>query len=98
MAAYVSVHLWEERDRAWREEYAPKVSVLVQKYGGRYLVRTDKPVERLEGERALPIGMGVLEFPSVEQTKAWHQDPKYAPLIQLRQANATFDLVVVDGI
>ena len=29
----------EVRDPAWVEEYGPKVQALVQKHGGRYLVR-----------------------------------------------------------
>ena len=99
MAAYVIVHRWEEeRDQAWKEEYAPKLRVLLQKHGGRFVIRSGAHLERLEGDGRLPTSIIMLEFPSVERAKAWHQDPEYAPLIQLRQANVTLDLILVGGV
>jgi uncharacterized protein (DUF1330 family) len=38
-----------------------------------------------------------LEFPEVEQAKAWYHDPEYAPMITLRQTGANGDIVVVDA-
>ena len=97
MVAYVIAVWSEERDRAWREEYGPKVAVLTDKYGGRTVVTSAAAVEQLEGDRKLPMGITMLEFPSVEQAKAWYQDPEYALLIKLRQTGLTGDLFVVDG-
>jgi len=98
MAAYV-IMLWsEERDRTWREEYVPKAAVLVQKHGGRFVIRSGAAVEQLEGDGSLPMGITMLEFPSVDDAKAWHQDSDYAPLIQLRQADLTGDVFMVEGV
>ena len=54
-------------------------------------------MERLEGQRALPSVMILLEFPSLEQAKAWYNDPAYAHLIHVRQTGAEAEMLVVDG-
>jgi uncharacterized protein (DUF1330 family) len=98
MAAYVIAHWWEERDQAWRQEYAPKLLKLLEKHGGKFLVRSRAIVKRLEGHGQVPQHFTILEFPSVAHAQAWHQDPEYVPLIQLRQANVTLDLLLVEGV
>jgi uncharacterized protein (DUF1330 family) len=97
MAAYVIVRVLEVRDTAWREEYAPKTAALVQKHGGKFIVRGGAK-ERLEGSGKLPVNIVVIEFPSVEQAKGWHNDPDYAPLIKPRQSGSDAELVLVQGV
>jgi uncharacterized protein (DUF1330 family) len=55
-------------------------------------------METLEGTTPLPNVMVVLEFPSLEQARAWYRDPEYAPLIKLRQSGSEIDLVLVEGV
>jgi uncharacterized protein (DUF1330 family) len=55
-------------------------------------------LERLEGNRALPSVLFILAFPSLEQAKAWYNDPAYAHMIQLRQTGADADIIVVEGL
>ena len=97
MAAYIIGRV-EVRDTAWTMEYVPKATALVQKHGGKLLAGSGCAMESLEGERKLPSAIIVLEFPSMEQAKAWYHDPEYAPLIKLRQTGADADIVVVDGV
>jgi uncharacterized protein (DUF1330 family) len=97
MAAYIIGHV-EVRDTAWTVEYVPKTTALVQKHGGKLLAGSGCAMEILEGEGKLPSAIIVLEFPSMEQAKAWYHDPEYAPLIKLRQTGADADVVVVDGV
>ena len=52
---------------------------------GKFLPGLGRAMERLEGKRALPSVMFILEFPSLEQAKAWYNDPEYAHMIHLRQ-------------
>ena len=54
--------------------------------------------ERLEGPGDNPDAIVVLEFPSMEQAKAWYNDPEYAPLIKLRQTGSEIDFFVVEGV
>ena len=39
--------------------------------------------------------MFILEFPSVEQAKAWYNDPAYVELIDLRQSGADAEIVLL---
>ena len=94
MAAYVIGRL-EVRDTAWQADYTQKTGELMRQYGGRSLARFDATVEALEGEGKLPTTIVILEFPSVEQAKAWYNDPEYAPMIKLRQTGSDGDIVVV---
>ena len=96
MAAYAIGYL-QMRDPSWLAEYGPKTGALVEKHGGKYIVRGG-PMERLEGEGDLPSVIVVLEFPSMEQAQAWYNDPEYAPMIQLRQSGADLDFILVDGV
>ena len=96
MAAYAIGRL-EMRDPSWVQEYGPKTAALVAKYGGKYLVR-GQSVERLEGTGKLPSVVVVLEFPSMEQARAWYNDPDYAPMIKLRQTGSDLDFVLVEGL
>lgn len=96
MPAYVIGRL-QMRDPSWREQYRAKVGPIVEKHGGRYLARGGA-METLEGNTALPSGIVVLEFPSLEKARAFYHDPDYAPLIKLRQGGADLDLVVVEGV
>ena len=96
MAAYAIGRL-EMRDPSWVHEYGTKTAALVAKYGGKYLVRGGT-MERLEGAGKLPSVTVVLEFPSMEQARAWYNDPAYAPLIKLRQTGSDLDFVLVEGV
>jgi uncharacterized protein (DUF1330 family) len=97
MAAY-SVAQLDVKNTHGQKEYGPKAGALVQKHGGKILAGAGSALERLEGKRALPSVLFILEFPSLEQAKAWYNDPEYAHMIQLRQTRADADIVVVDGL
>lgn len=96
MAAYAIGRL-QMRDPSWMAEYGPKTAALVEKHGGKYLARGGA-MEQLEGEGDLPSAVVVLEFPSMEQAKAWYNDPEYGPMITLRQGGSDLDFVLVDGL
>jgi uncharacterized protein (DUF1330 family) len=96
MAAFVIVRL-KIRNSDWVAEYRPKTTALVEKHGGKFLVRRGK-TEQLEGKEALPDGVVVIEFPSLDHAKAWHADPEYAPMIKLRQTGADSEMIVVEGL
>ena len=96
MPAYVIGQV-QMRDASWREEYGPKVEKLLEKHGGRYLIRGGRAAS-LEGEAPLPDVWVMLEFPSMEKAQAWYNDPEYAPLIKLRQTGSDAEIVVVEGL
>jgi uncharacterized protein (DUF1330 family) len=96
MSAYAIGYL-TMRNPSWVQEYGPKTQALVEKHGGKYLVRGGA-MERLEGSGTLPSVVVVLEFPSMEHAKSWYNDPDYAPLITLRQGGSDLDFILVDGL
>src|SRR5438034_8769515 len=81
MAAYIVAQL-DVKNTNWQKEYGPKAGA-------------GSTLERLEGKGQLPSVMFLLEFPSLEQAKAWYNDPEYAHMIHLRQTGADANIVVL---
>ena len=94
MAAYVVVTI-EIQDPASYADYKRLAPPSIAAYGGRYLVRGGA-LDVLEGGWQ-PQRLVVLEFPTVEQARAWWASPEYAPAKAIRQASAHTDMVVVAG-
>ena len=77
------------------EKYMDPTAKLVAKHGGQYLALGSP--EKIEGERKPPSALVILEFPSIESAKAWHEDPEYQPLIKLRQTGSLSEALLVNG-
>jgi uncharacterized protein (DUF1330 family) len=95
MAAYLlaDVHV---KDPQKYDEYRNQVAATVARHGGRFIVRGGKH-EVLEGNRDVQR-LVVIEFPSMDALKTWYNSPEYEPLIALRQAASTGDLIAVEGV
>src|ERR1043165_6930945 len=90
IVARVDVRDWE----AYREymRHTPRV---IQKFGGRFIARGGETVT-LEGpEEALRVVL--IEFPSLEQAKAFYQSPEYAQTKRLREGGGEAQFVAVEG-
>ena len=94
MAAYVLVDI-EVTDQETYDDYRRQVPPLVEKYGGKYLVRGGN-LEILEGDW-LPKRLIVLEFPSVEKAKEFYGSEEYRPLKALRIKATNSKMVLVEG-
>ena len=95
MAAYIVVQV-DVKDPARYADYRTMVPPTLAKYGGRFIVRGGK-TETLEGDWS-PKRFVVVEFPSLEQAKAWWASPEYAEAKALRQATASSQMIVADGV
>lgn len=95
MSAYMIVNL-DVADPVTYEEYKTKVPALIQKHGGKYLVRGGKFVV-LEGDWK-PTRLVLFEFPSTVAAQALFDDPEYQPLKALRRRVSKTDAVVVEGL
>lgn len=84
-------------DPSWGPEYGEKVKPLVQKHGGKVIIRSTDAV-RLEGRRDVPTVVVVLEFPTRAAAEAWYNDPAYKPLIELRNTGSSAEGLLVDGV
>src|SRR5215471_5527882 len=100
MAAYIiGLRRSAPQQMAWAKEYLPKTGALITKHGGKALIggNSRQRLLALEGATS-PLGVVILEFPSLEQAQAWHDDPDYAPLKQLRQANVDMEVFVAETV
>jgi uncharacterized protein (DUF1330 family) len=94
MAAYVIVQV-DVHDPARYEAYKKLVPPSLEKFGGRFLVRGGK-THTLEGDWT-PKRFVMVEFPTVEQAKAWWASAEYAEAKALRQATAHSMVIIAEG-
>jgi len=95
MAAYVIVDV-TINDPVNYEAYKQLAPSSIAQYGGKYLARGGH-TETLEGDWT-PGRLVILEFPTLDQAKAWLHSPEYAPARAMRHAYATTHLVVTEGL
>lgn len=95
MAAYIVVDI-TVNDPETYATYRDLAPATVTLYGGRYLARGGA-AETLEGTWA-PTRFVILEFPSVEQARAWVDSPEYAPVKKLRHQSTRSEMVVIAGV
>mgnify|MGYP003577264285 CR=1 FL=1 len=76
--------------------YREQVPALIERHGGRYLVRGGA-VEALEGVADFSRVV-VVEFPSVAAVRSFYSDPDYQRIVPLRTDNAQGTLIVAEGV
>jgi len=96
MVAYaigqLNIHSPEEY-QAYLKGFLP----LFQKHGGELLATTNQSTEVMEGSWAHPKTV-IMRFPSLEAAHAWHDDPAYQELAEIRKRTAKTNLVIVEGL
>jgi uncharacterized protein (DUF1330 family) len=83
-------------DPSWVPGYVQNVTKLVEARGGRYLARTSA-LEKIEGERALPKLLVILEWPSKESAVAFYASNEYRPYLAGRLAGAKNEFLLAAG-
>jgi uncharacterized protein (DUF1330 family) len=97
MAAY-AVCLYNVLDQSWPPKYKEPVTRLIAKHGGKYIARRSTcPWEMMEGAPPDITGVTLIEFPTMEAARDWHEDPEYQPFIKLRQGGSKVDMILVEG-
>jgi uncharacterized protein (DUF1330 family) len=76
--------------------YRTRAAASIAAYGGRYLARGGA-IESLEGVWT-PRNIVIVEFPTIEQARAWYRSPEYAFALQVRDDALSRNLILVDGI
>ena len=94
MAAYIVAHV-DVTDWEPYREYMRHTPRVIQKFGGRFIARGGETVtlEGPEDGRRLVL----IEFPSIEQAKAFYQSPEYSRIKKFRAGSGEAHLVAVDG-
>ncbi len=96
MAVYV-VGLLRVRNWDWFAQYVETTERVVARHGGVYLGRGVQ-VETLEGDAEPPTALVMIEFPTDEAARAWHQDPDYIPMIELRKTGCDTELMLAQAV
>ena len=94
MAAYIVASI-EETDPVAFETYRDAALPVVAQYGGRSLIQGTK-YERLEGTWA-PRRIVIIEFPSEEAARRWHESPEYQAPKALRATCAQTEMLLFKG-
>ena len=94
MSAYLIVDI-EVTDPQAYDDYRSQVPPLVEKYGGKYLVRGGA-FEILEGDWTLNR-LVVLEFPTIKAAKDFYDSDEYQPVKAIRLKATNSNLVLVEG-
>jgi len=94
MAAYILVDITINDPQTY-ERYKLLAPASIAAYHGKYLVRGGR-TEVLEGEWE-PSRLVILEFPGVEEAKAWWESEEYGAAKALRQSCTTTDMLLVEG-
>ena len=77
-------------------KYTARTPALIEKYGGRFLVRGGEVVT-LEGES--PVSRLVLiEFPSLQRVQDFYNSDEYQEVLQLRLPASTASFLALDGV
>jgi len=94
MAAYFIARV-DISDREKYGRYLKEAPAIIEKYGGRVIVRSENPVA-LEGpdEKRRII---VIEFPSLEKIREFYDSPEYRRARTLREGAADGEIIAVDG-
>jgi uncharacterized protein (DUF1330 family) len=96
MPAYGLAHLHNPNPHPDVIEYIERIQDTLEPYGGRFVVHGPSTVEVVEG--SWPGTVVIVEFPSVDQARAWYRSPAYQEIIALRTDHIDGDLVLVDGV
>ena len=95
MAAYLIAHLTVTDSDAF-QDYRAAVPAVIQRFGGRYLVRGGA-VETLEGQWQVPR-LVMIEFPGMDEAKRFYHSADYQKILPLRLAAAQGEVVLAEGI
>lgn len=94
MTAYLVLD-YAVRTRRGLGAYAARIPAVIERHGGRYIVRGAEPTV-VEGDWA-PEAMVILEFPARANAEAFLGDPEAQRLFAVRQRTTVSKLVLVDG-
>lgn len=95
MPAYLIANITGITDPAAMARYRDAVAPMIERAGGRYLVRGGK-VENVEGDTGFER-LVVIEYPDMATLKAFYHGPEYAPLLAMRAGAGLSHVAIVEG-
>ena len=78
------------------KDYVTKVSEVVKKFGGEYLVRNGE-YQVVEGEDNFPR-LVIIKFPTYEKALEWYNSDLYKQIKQIRLDNSIGNGIIIKGV
>ena len=94
MAGYLIGTIEVKNPEAYKE-YLAKVTDIVKKFGGEYLVRAGEYTE-IEGKWKYSRNV-VIKFPSYETALNWYNSDEYKPVKKIREENSNGNIIIIEG-
>lgn len=94
MSVYMIIET-EVKDKKMYGQYIEKVSAIIEKFGGRYLIRGGKIISLSESWN--PERISIIEFESVQKIKECFSSPEYQKIAPLRENSTITRAIVVEG-
>jgi uncharacterized protein (DUF1330 family) len=95
MPAFGLAHLRTPQINADVLEYLERIQATLDPYGGRFRVH-GASVEVLEG--SWPGTVVIIEFPGIDEARAWYESPSYQAILPLRTTHIDGDVIIVEGV
>ena len=99
MAAYVILYTTEVTDEELHAEFRSRIAPLLEAAGGKFIVRGDVS-EASDGNTTAHRRVAIMEFPTVEQARAWagpQSEPEPAAVREIRDRASNSVSLVVEG-
>ena len=96
MPAYLIASVVGVKDMDALRAYFEASPALIAAHGGRYLARGGT-IEVLDGDFE-PKRVTIVEFPTMDDVRAWHRSPEYERIRPIRLENAESSMVLVEGL
>ena len=96
MSAFVIVDTSIRNQEAY-EEYKALAGPLVEAFGGVYRARGGE-LDVREDDLWEPTRLVIVEFPDMDAARAFLDSEEYAPVAEIRHANASCTTVIVNGV
>jgi uncharacterized protein (DUF1330 family) len=95
MTAYAMAHVHSVEFGPDIVEYLERIDATLDPFGGRFLIHGN-PTEAREG--AWVGDLILIEFPDIDQARAWYDSPAYRDILELRTRHMVADVLLVPGV
>ena len=79
------------------KKYLEKVKPMVEKFGGKYLIKGGK-IDAKETELWKPKRIVLVKFPNKSSALKWYNSEEYRALKHLRLNNASSNILFIEGV
>ena len=95
MSGYVIAQIKDIKDKEIYKDYVSKVTPIVEKFGGKFLVRGGE-FQTVEGESTYTRNI-LIHFPSYEKAVEWYNSDELKPVKKMRLDNSTSNAIIIKG-